>query len=77
MRATNGTILVLDVFDASTAFVRTLQYDAPESVTLRNLGFKRIDVPDWHMAPFVRDDARALGVIEQAKPAMWIHHAHT
>jgi hypothetical protein len=75
MAATNGTILVLDVFDASTAFVRTLQYDAPDSAVLENLGFKRIYVPSWHMAPFIRDDARALGVIEQAAPAIWVHHA--
>jgi hypothetical protein len=75
MAATNGTVLVLDVFDASSAFIRTLQYDAPDSAVLSNLGFKRIYVPSWHMAPFIRDDARALGVIEQAAPAIWVHHA--
>jgi trans-aconitate methyltransferase len=75
MEATNGKVVVLDVFDASSAFIRTMQYDAPESAVLANLGFKRCNVPGWHMSPFVAEDARALGVISQAMPAMWIHHA--
>lgn len=70
-----GMVLVLDVFDASSGFIRTLQYDAPDSHVMTFAGFKRANVPGWHMSPFIAEDARALGVISQAMPAMWTYHA--
>jgi SAM-dependent methyltransferase len=73
-----GTLLVLDVCDASAAFHEAVSYQSLDSVLMAACGLVRLDHGlTWHPMPaeVVGGYVHALLVAGEARPGMWLGSA--